>query len=348
MQYTQFGRSGLTVSRLCLGCMSFGDAAAEGHDWTLREDEARPFFRQALEAGINFFDTANVYSGGTSEEITGRILKDMARRDEIVIATKAFFRWRNAPNTGGLSAKALMHAVDDSLRRLGTDYIDLYQIHRLDPLTPMEEIVETLDAIVRSGKVRYVGASTMYAWQFQKMLHIAERGGFKKFVSMQNYVNLLYREEEREMLPLCRDQGIAVMPWSPLARGKLARPAGAAGTARSETDRIQSLLYDRTEEADRKVIDAVETIATARGVPMAQVALAWVLQAPGVTSPIVGATKPAHIGDAVAALDIALTTSEIETLESPYVPHAVVGMFDAPAPSLSLTLAQSRRAPTRA
>jgi len=338
MHYTQFGRSGLTVSRLCLGCMSFGDAAAEGHDWTMGEAEARPFFRQALEAGINFFDTANIYSGGTSEEITGRILGDMARRDEIVIATKAHFRWRNAPNTGGLSAKALMHAVDDSLRRLGTDYIDLYQIHRLDPLTPMEEIVETLDAIVRSGKVRYVGASTMYAWQFQKLLHIAERGGFKKFISMQNYVNLLYREEEREMLPLCRDYGIAVMPWSPLARGKLARPADAASTARSETDRIQSLLYSRTEEADRKVIDAVETIAKARGVPMAQVALAWVLQVPGVTSPIIGATKQSHIGDAVAALDIELSAEEVAALEAPYVPHAVVGMFDLPGPELKVTV----------
>ncbi|WP_435418572.1 aldo/keto reductase [Parerythrobacter aurantius] len=338
MQYTQFGRSGLTVSRLCLGCMSFGDAAAEGHDWTMGEDEARPFFRQALEAGINFFDTANMYSGGTSEEITGRILKNMARRDEIVIATKAHFRWRNAPNTGGLSAKALMHAVDDSLRRLGTDYIDLYQIHRLDPHTPMEEIVETLDAIVRSGKVRYLGASSMYAWQFQKMLHLADKAGLKKFISMQNYVNLLYREEEREMLPLCRDQGIAVMPWSPLARGKLARPADAQGTARSETDRIQSLLYSRTEEADRKVIDAVEAIAKARGVPMAQVALAWVLQVPGVTSPIIGATRQGHITDAVAALDIELTVEELMALEAPYVPHAVVGMFDMPEPALKVTM----------
>lgn len=338
MQYTQFGRSGLTVSRLCLGCMSFGDAAAEGHDWTMGEDEARPFFRQALEAGINFFDTANMYSGGTSEEITGRILKDMARRDEIVIATKAHFRWRNAPNTGGLSAKALTHAVDDSLRRLGTDYIDLYQIHRLDPHTPMEEIVETLDAIVRSGKVRYLGASSMYAWQFQKMLHLADKAGLRKFISMQNYVNLLYREEEREMLPLCRDYGIAVMPWSPLARGKLARPADAQSTARSETDRIQSLLYSRTEEADRKVIDAVEAIAKARGVPMAQVALAWVLQVPGVTSPIIGATKQSHISDAVAALDIELTEDELKALEGPYVPHAVVGMFDMPGPELKVTL----------
>ena len=338
MQYTQFGNSGLTVSRLCLGCMSFGDAAAEGHDWTLGEADSRPFFRQALEAGINFFDTANAYSGGTSEEITGKLLKEMAHRDEIVIATKGFFRWRQAPNTGGLSAKALIHAVDDSLRRLGTDYIDLYQIHRLDPRTPMEEIVEALDMIVRSGKVRYVVASSMYAWQFQKMLHIAEKGGFKKFISMQNYVNLLYREEEREMLPLCRDAGIALMPWSPLARGILARPAQSGSTKRAETDRLIPALYKRTEDADRSVIDAVENIAAARSVPMAQVALAWVLQKDGVTSPIIGATKPKHIEDAVAALDLELTAEEVQTLEAPYVPHEVSGMFDMPVPELKVTV----------
>ncbi|ABC64113.1 aldo/keto reductase [Erythrobacter litoralis] len=338
MQYAQFGNTGLTVSRLCLGCMSFGDAAAEGHDWTLSEEESRPFFRQALEAGINFFDTANAYSGGTSEEITGKLLTEMARRDEVVIATKGFFRWRQAPNAGGLSAKALIHAVDDSLRRLGTDYIDLYQIHRLDPLTPMEEIVETLDMIVRSGKVRYVGASSMNAWQFQKMLHIAERGGFKKFVSMQNYVNLLYREEEREMLPLCRDAGIAVTPWSPLARGKLTRPASEGGTKRAETDRLIPALYSRTEDADNEVIGAVEAIAKARGVPMAQVALAWVLQKPGVTSPIVGATKPKHIEDAVAAVELQLSEEEIRQLEAPYVPHPVMGMFDMPVPELKVSV----------
>lgn len=338
MQYTQFGRTGLTVSRLCLGCMSFGDAAAEGHDWTLSEADSRPFFRQALESGINFFDTANAYSGGTSEEITGKLLKEMAHRDEVVIATKGFFRWRQAPNTGGLSAKALIHAVDDSLRRLGTDYIDLYQIHRLDPLTPMEEIVETLDGIVRSGKVRYVGASSMYAWQFQKLLHIAERGGFRKFISMQNYVNLLYREEEREMLPLCQDAGVAVMPWSPLARGKLTRPAAVGGTRRAETDRLIPALYKRTEAADTAVIDAVEAIATQRGVPMAQIALAWVLQKPGVTSPIIGATKQKHIADAVGALDIALTPDEVSALEAPYVPHPVTGMFDMPVPELTVSV----------
>ena len=338
MDYVKFGRSGLDVSRLCLGCMSFGDPQAEGHDWTMQEDEARPFFRQALEAGINFFDTANAYSGGTSEEITGRLLKEMAHRDEIVIATKGFFRWKQSPNAGGLSAKALMHAVDDSLRRLGTDYIDLYQIHRLDPAVPMEEIVEALDAIVRSGKVRYLGASSMYAWQFQKLLHLAESAGLKKFVSMQNYVNLLYREEEREMLPLCADYGIAVMPWSPLARGRLARPAAAQETRRSQTDRLQPVLYDRTAEADARVIAAVETIAKQRGVPMAQVALAWVLQKPEVTSPIVGATKQSHISDAVAALDLELTSDEIRALEDPYVPHAVTGLFAMPPARLELTL----------
>ncbi|MHA6332854.1 aldo/keto reductase [Qipengyuania sp. CAU 1752] len=338
MQYTQFGNTGLTVSRLCLGCMSFGDAEAEGHDWTLSEAESRPFFKQALEAGINFFDTANAYSGGTSEEITGKLLREMSHRDEIVIATKGFFRWRQAPNTGGLSAKALIHAVDDSLRRLGTDYIDLYQIHRLDPLTPMEEIVETLDGIVRSGKVRYVGASSMYAWQFQKLLHIAEKGGFKKFVSMQNYVNLLYREEEREMLPLCRDYGIAVMPWSPLARGKLARPPEADTTRRSDTDRLIPALYGRTEKADRAVIEAVQVVAKARNIPMAQVALAWVLQKDGITSPIVGATKTKHIDDAVAALDVTLTPDETATLEQSYVPHEVTGMFAMPPGDLQVSV----------
>ncbi|WP_379545593.1 aldo/keto reductase [Qipengyuania sp. DSG2-2] len=338
MDYVKFGKSGLDVSRLCLGCMSFGDPGAEGHDWTMQEDEARPFFRQALEAGINFFDTANAYSGGTSEIITGKLLMEMGHRDELVIATKGFFRWKQAPNAGGLSAKSLMHAVDDSLRRLGTDYIDLYQIHRLDPLVPMEEIVEALDAIVRSGKVRYLGASSMYAWQFQKLLHLAQDAGLHQFISMQNYVNLIYREEEREMLPLCADAGIAVMPWSPLARGRLARPAGDGGTERAEKDRLQSVLYDRTAEADAKVIAEVERIAATRGVPMAQVALAWVLQKPEVTSPIVGATKARHIDDAVAALDLELTAEETAALEAPYVPHQVTGMFAMPQPELKLTV----------
>ncbi|MCP5383100.1 MAG: aldo/keto reductase [Altererythrobacter sp.] len=337
MKYVQFGNTGLTVSRLCLGCMSYGDAAKEGHDWAMDLDASRPFFRQALEAGINFFDTANMYSGGSSEEFTGKLLKEMANRDEIVIATKAFFRWRNAPNTGGLSAKALMHAVDDSLRRLGTDYIDLYQIHRLDQNTPMEEIVETLDAIVRSGKVRYVGASSMYAWQFQKMLHLAESAELRQFVSMQNYVNLLYREEEREMLPLCADRGIAVMPWSPMARGKLTRPWNST-TERSESDLVGKALYVRTQDNDRQIVDAVEAVAKERGVPMAQIALAWVLRKPEVTSPIIGATKPKHIDDAVAALDIELTDDEVRRLEEPYQPHPVMGLFGMPPAEIKLTV----------
>ncbi len=338
MEYVKFGQSGLDVSRLCLGCMSFGDPQAEGHDWTMQEDEARPFFRQALEAGINFFDTANAYSGGTSETITGKLLMEMGNRDELVIATKGFFRWKQAPNTGGLSAKALMHAVDDSLRRLGTDYIDLYQVHRLDPSVPMEEIIEALDAIVRSGKVRYLGASSMYAWQFQKLLHLAQDAGLHQFISMQNYVNLIYREEEREMLPLCADAGIAVMPWSPLARGKLARPADGASTQRSQTDRLQSVLYDQTQDADAKVISEVERIAGSRGVPMAQIALAWVLQKPAVTSPVIGATKAGHIDDAVAALDLKLTPEEIAALEKPYVSHEVTGLFTMPPGDLKLTI----------
>lgn len=337
MQYVQFGNTGLTVSRLCLGCMSFGDAKAEGHDWAMDLASSRPFIRQALEAGINFFDTANAYSGGTSEEFVGTLLKEMANRDEIVIATKGFFRWRQAPNTGGLSAKALIHAVDDSLRRLGTDYIDLYQIHRLDPMTPMEEVVETLDAIVRSGKVRYVGASSMYAWQFQKMLHLAKSAGLKQFVSMQNYVNLLYREEEREMLPLCADQKIAVMPWSPMARGKLTRPWDTA-TNRSENDLVGKALYARTQENDREIVDAVEAVSRDLGIPMAQIALAWVLQKPEVTSPIIGATKPHHIEEAVAALDVELSAEDVAQIEEPYQPHPVMGLFGMPPADLKLTV----------
>ncbi|MFZ1743248.1 MAG: aldo/keto reductase [Pontixanthobacter sp.] len=337
MQYTQFGNTGLTVSKLCLGCMSFGDSQADGHDWTMDLASSRPMVRQALEAGINFFDTANVYSGGSSEEYVGTLLKEMANRDEIVIATKGFFRWRQAPNTGGLSAKSLMHAVDDSLRRLGTDYIDLYQIHRLDADTPMEEIVETLDAIVKSGKVRYIGASSMYAWQFQKMLHIAQQAGLKQFISMQNYVNLLYREEEREMLPLCADQGIAVMPWSPMARGKLTRSWDST-TDRSESDLVGKTLYARTQDNDRQVVEAVKALAKERGLPMAQIALAWVLHKPEVTSPIIGATKPKHIEDAVAALDVALSAEEIERLEAPYAPHPVMGLFAMPQVELKVTV----------
>lgn len=329
MHYVNFGNTGLKVSKLCLGCMSFGDAAADGHDWAMPIEDSRPLIRQALEAGINFFDIANVYSGGTSEEITGKLLKEMSRRDEVVIATKAYFPWRRAPNTGGLSAKALMHAVDDSLKRLGTDYIDLYQIHRLDPETPMEETLEALDAIVRSGKVRYIGASTMYAWQLMKMLHISEARGYKKFISMQNYVNLLYREEEREMIPLCEDQGVAVMPWSPLARGKLTRP-WAEETNRSESDMVGKMLYANAGDMEQSVVAAVEKLAKARDLPMAQIALAWMLHKPGITSPIIGATKAKHISDAVAALDVKLSDEEIAGLEAPYSAQEVQGMFAMP------------------
>ncbi|MET0360834.1 MAG: aldo/keto reductase [Sphingobium sp.] len=325
MQYTQLGRTGLLVSRLCLGCMSFGESGQGPHDWTLNEEESRPFFRQALEAGINFFDTANGYSAGTSEEITGRALKDFARRDEIVIATKGYAPWRNAPNTGGLSRKALMRAVDDSLRRLGTDYIDLYQIHRFDMNTPVEETMESLHDIVRAGKVLHIGASSMETWRFAKMQHAADANGWTRFISMQPQVNLMYREEEREMIPYCIDEGVGVIPWSPLARGVLTRE-WAEKTARSETDEFGKLIYGKTGDQDRKVVEAVAKVAADRGLPRAQVALAWLLAKPGITAPIIGATKPAHLSDAIAALDIALSAEEIAALEEPYVPHWVAGV----------------------
>lgn len=324
MDYVNLGKSGLKVSRLCLGCMSYGEPGRGLQPWSLDEETSRPFFRQALEAGINFFDTANVYSGGSSEEITGKALRDMAKRDEIVVATKAFFPWENAPNAGFLSRKALMQAIDDSLTRLGLDYVDLYQIHRFDHGMPVEETMEALHDIVKAGKARYIGASSMYAWQFAQALAIAERHGWTRFVSMQNYVNLLYREEEREMLPLCRQEGIGVIPWSPLARGRLTRDWDES-SARSETDEFGKTLYAKSAEADRRVVDAVRLVAERRGVPRAQVALAWLLGKPGVTAPIVGATKLQHLQDAVAAVDITLTPDEVEQLEAPYVPHAVAG-----------------------
>lgn len=337
MQYVQFGNTGLRVSKLCLGCMTYGEAQGD-HDWTLDEKTSRPLIRQALEAGINFFDTANVYSAGSSEEIVGRALKDFTSRDEVIIATKAFGPWKMAPNTMGLSRKALFHAVDDSLRRLGTDYIDLYQIHRFDPHTPIEETLDALDAIVKSGKVRYVGASSMFAWQFLKMLHASEVKGWSKFVSMQNYYNLLYREEEREMFPLCEDQQIATMPWSPLARGKLTRDWDDDSSARGQSDRLIGLLYKRTEDADRAVVEEVAKVAEGRGVPRAQVALAWMLSKPHVTTPIVGASKASHMDDAIAALDLKLSEEEVAALEAPYVPHEVTGMLSWPVPDVSLTL----------
>lgn len=324
MEYRRLGKSGLQVSRLCLGCMSFGEPGKGTHPWVLDEAASRPIIARAIEAGINFFDTANIYADGISEEITGRALKDMARRDEVVIATKALGSWGKGPNQGGLSRKALMQAVDDSLRRLGTDYIDLYQIHRWDYETPIEETLEALNDIVRAGKARYIGASSMHGWQFQKALMLSRANGWARFVSMQNHLNLLYREEEREMLPQCEAEGIGLIPWSPLARGRLTRTWGEA-TSRSEGDRFGKMLYARTEDGDRAVVGAVEALASAKGVPMAQVALAWILAKPAVTSPIVGVTKLAQLEDALAALEVTLNTDEIAGLEAPYVPHPVLG-----------------------
>lgn len=324
MNYVQFGKSGLKVSPLCLGCMSYGEAARGGHGWVLDEEASEPFFRQAIEAGINFFDTANVYSNGSSEEITGRALKKFANRDEVVVATKVCGPMGKGPNQTGLSRKAILQEVDNSLRRLGMDYIDLYQIHRLDPLTPMEEILEALHDVVKAGKVRYIGASSMYAWQFGKMLQLADKHGWTRFVSMQNHLNLLYREEEREMLPLCIEEGVAVIPWSPLARGRLTR-LWDEKTERSESDQFGEMLYARTAEADHAVVDMVGAVAAERGLPRAQIALAWLLAKPGVTAPIIGATKTAHLDDAIAALSVTLSDDEIARLESGYVPHPVLG-----------------------
>ncbi len=326
MKFTRLGNSGLSVSQLCLGCMSFGDTTKGWHgDWLLGEGESRPFFRQALEAGINFFDTANGYSGGTSEEITGKLLNEMASRDEVVVATKAFIPWRNAPNTGGLSRKSLMQAVDDSLTRLNMDYIDLFQIHRWDDATPIEETMEALHDIVKAGKARYIGASSMYAWQFAKAQETARANAWTRFISMQNQLNLLYREEEREMLPLCADEGVGVIPWSPLARGRLARPLGEE-TVRSKTDGVGKMLYKDSDDTDAAVIGALEEVAKARGAQMASVALSWHYTKPAVAAPIIGATKPHHIDAAVAALDIELTAQEVTALEEPYRPKWPTGL----------------------
>ncbi|KQN98817.1 aldo/keto reductase [Paenibacillus sp. Leaf72] len=324
MEYTKLGRTGLEISRLALGCMTYGAPDRGTHPWSLGEDASRTYIKQALELGFNFFDTANVYSDGTSEEIVGRALKDFASRDDVVIATKVHGRMRPGANGAGLSRKAIMAEVDHSLRRLGTNYIDLYQIHRFDNGTPIEETMEALHDIVKAGKARYIGASSMYAWQFMKMQQAAERNGWTRFVSMQNYVNLLYREEEREMLPLCKADGIGVIPWSPLARGRLTRD-WEQESERSRTDEFGKTLYVQTAEADRKIVDKVAEIAGKREIPRAQVALAWVLQKDSITAPIVGATKPHHLTDAVAALDVKLTAEEIAALEEPYVPHPVMG-----------------------
>ena len=324
MDYVNLGRTGLKVSRLCLGCMTYGEPGRGNHPWTLPEAESRPFLKRALDLGITFFDTADVYSDGTSEEIVGRALTDYARRDGIVLATKVHGRMHQDANGAGLSRKHIMAAIDASLKRLGTDHVDLYQIHRYDPDTPIEETLEALHDVVKSGKARHIGASSMYAWQFARALAIAERHGWTRFVAMQNHYNLLYREEEREMVGLCRAEGIGMIPWSPLARGRLTRPPGES-TGRAETDAFGKGLYAGFAAADEAVIAAVGALAEARGLPRAQVALAWLLSKPGVTAPIIGASKPHHLEDAVAALSVRLTPEEIARLEAPYVPHAVAG-----------------------
>jgi aryl-alcohol dehydrogenase-like predicted oxidoreductase len=336
MDYVNLGHSGLKVSPLCLGCMSYGDTSRSWHgDWVLAEDDSRPFIREAVEAGINFFDTANMYSLGASEEVIGRLLPEFTKRDEIVVATKAFLPWRQAPNAGGLSRKALIQAVDDSLTRLGMDYVDLFQIHRWDDTTPMEETMEALHDIVKAGKARYIGASSMFAWQFAKAQEVARANGWTRFIAMQNHVNLLYREEEREMLPLCADQGVGVIPWSPLARGRLAR-AWDETTVRSETDGFGKLLYRQQEDADRAIVEAVGAIAADRGVSRATVALAWHFTK-GVTAPIIGATKPGHIGAALEAVTLGLTDEEVARLEAPYLPKAPVGVASTAPRDWSLT-----------
>jgi 1-deoxyxylulose-5-phosphate synthase len=322
MDYITLGNTGLQVSRITLGCMSYGAPARGRQTWSLDYDEALPFFRQALDAGINFFDTANVYSDGTSEEITGAALLSMVPRESVVIATKVNGRMHPGANGQGLSRKSILAEIDNSLRRLGTDYVDLYQIHRWDYHTPIEETLEALHDVVRAGKVRYIGASSMYAWQFAQALYLADLHGWTRFVSMQNYYNLLYREEEREMLPLCDDQGVGVIPWSPLARGRLTRPWDAS-TARSENDEFGRSLYG---DLDKPVVDAVLDVARIRGVAPAQVALAWLLSKSVVTSPIVGATKTNHLDDAIAALALHLDDAEVERLEAAYVPHPVIGL----------------------
>ena len=328
MQYRRLGQTGMTVSRLCLGCMSYG--SSKWRPWVLNEDAARPFFRMALDRGINFFDTADMYSLGVSEEVTGRALRAMARIDEIVIATKVFWPMGEGPNLAGLSRKHITQACEASLRRLGVETIDLYQIHRFDPDTPIDETLRALDDLVRSGKVRYIGASSGYAWQMMKALSVSEQNGWARFVSMQNHYNLLYREEEREMIPLCLEEGIAVNPWSPLARGLLARaeiqqvrPGAASASSRAATDTISPKLYDTPEDAD--VVAALSRVSQARGVPPAEVALAWLFSRPAVVAPIVGATKPEHLDAAVRALDVTLSQEEIDILEAPYRPHDVKG-----------------------
>jgi len=324
MEYVNLGKTGMKVSRICLGCMTYGVPERGSHPWSLPEAESRPFIQRALESGINFFDTANVYSDGTSEEILGRALKDFARREDVVVATKVHGRMRPGPNGAGLSRKAILQEIDASLTRLGMDYVDLYQIHRWDRETPIEETLEALHDVVKMGKARYIGASSMYAWQFATALHLADRHGWTRFVTMQNHYNLLYREEEREMMGLCAAEGIGVIPWSPLARGRLTRDWDNQ-TERSQTDEFGKTLYVAMVDADRKIVEQVSAIAAVRGVSRAQVALAWMLSKPVVTAPIVGASKPHHLDDAVAAVSLKLDAEEIKALEAPYLPHPVAG-----------------------
>ncbi|MGG2026490.1 aldo/keto reductase [Gottfriedia sp. S16(2024)] len=328
MEYTKLGNTGLEISRLCLGCMGFGDAKRWIHPWVIDEESSRTIIKKALDLGINFFDTANVYSDGTSEEFVGRALKDYANRDEIVLATKVYFPMHKGPNGSGLSRKHIMSEIDKSLKRLGTDYVDLYQIHRWDYNTPIEETMEALHDLVKAGKVRYIGASAMYAWQFLKALHVAEKNGWTKFVSMQNHLNLIYREEEREMLPLCKEEKIGVIPYSPLASGRLTRDWSNT-TLRSETDETQKSKYGATENTDRLVVERVAEIAEKHGVTKSNIALAWLLQKEPVSAPIIGATKTSHLEDSVGALSVKLSTEEVAYLEEPYVPHPVVGALGA-------------------
>ncbi len=331
MKFVNLGKTGLKVSKICLGCMTYGKApegelqAPGRHAWTLDEAESRPFFRQALDAGINFFDTANVYSSGQSEVVLGKFLKEHTKREDVVIATKVQGLMREGPNGKGLSRKEILFELDQSLRRLETDYVDLYQIHRWDPETPIEETLEALHDVVKAGKVRYIGASSMYSWQFAKALYLADKHGWTRFVSMQNHYNLLYREEEREMMGLCLEEGIGWLPWSPLARGRLARRWASGTTGRSETDKFQKVLYGGTEEADHAVVDRLAGMAEEKDVPMATLALAWMLGKPVVTAPIVGASKPNHLEDALRALEVRLTPEEVAGLEQAYVPHPVLG-----------------------
>jgi len=325
MEYTRLGSTGMKVSRICLGCMGFGDAEHWVHKWVLDEENSRPIIKQALEMGINFFDTANVYSLGTSEEILGRALKEFARREEVIIATKVHGIMRQGPNGGGLSRKAILGEIDNSLRRLETDYVDLYQIHRWDYETPIEETMEALHDVVKAGKARYIGASAMFAWQFQKALYVAEKHGWTRFVSMQNHLNLIYREEEREMMPLCRAEGIGSIPYSPLASGRLTRDWSSESSLRAETDQIAKYKYDSTAETDRRIVERVAEVAEKYGVSRVQIALAWLLQKEPVTAPIIGATKLSHLEDAAGAPAASLTPEDVAYLEEPYVPHRIVG-----------------------